>query len=122
MPGRVIYIYGKAPASGLFHIDLIPEYDGHYATDIISLRLGVDIDNNQVSRKCYLHDKLLHEDKDGYSGIQPHRFFAITITVQIYGYEISIGGYATYNYRVPYTKNMRIAVNQDLYLASIEYQ
>ncbi len=116
-------MYGKAPASGIFNIDLVPEYDDKYSGDVITLRLGVNVESYHVSRNSYIHDKWLYEENDGYSGIQPRRFFSIVIIVQTYGYEISIGGYhfATYYHRVPYTKNMQITVSKGVYMEPMEY-
>ena len=122
-PGKIMYIYGKAPVSGSFNIDLIPEYNGAYSTDTIALRLTVDVDNYHVTRNAFKYDQWLYEENDGYSGIQARRFFSITILVQTYSYEISIDGYhfATYSHHVPYTKNMQISIDQDIHLDPIEY-
>lgn len=121
-PGRTIYMYGRAPSSGIFNIDLVPEYDDKYSDEVIALRLGVDVATYHVSRNSFIHGKWLYEENDGYSGIQPRRFFNIIIIVQNYGYEISIGGYhfTTYYHRIPITKNMRISVSEEVYMEPIE--
>jgi hypothetical protein len=115
-PGKVIYIYGKAPASGSFNISLIPQYDGGYSDDVITLKLIVDLDTYHVTRTSFAYGQSLYEENDGYSGILPRRFFSIVITVQLYSYEITINGYhfATYYHRVPYTKNMKISIDREM--------
>ena len=121
-PGTIMYLYGKAPQSGQFNIDLIPRYDGEYTQAAICLRVTVDIDSYHITRNSFAHEKWLYEEVDGYSGIRPRRFFAITILVQVYGYEISIDGYhfATYNHRVPFTEYMKIVVDDHVNLEPIE--
>lgn len=117
-PGRVIYIYGKAPSTGIAEFDLYPQnYEG------INLRLTIDAENYHVLRNSYVHDKWLTAETEGYSGILPGRFFSITIICQMYGFEIAVNGYhfATYYHRIPFYKNMWIGLNHDIYVTPFEY-
>ena len=122
LPGRILFIYGQAPRSGSFTIDLRPVYDDN-SEDVIFLRITVDLDSYHVSRDSFIHGKWLGEEENGYSGILPRRFFVISVLIQTYGYEIAIEGYhfATYYHRIAITKDARIEVSENVPMDPVEF-
>ena len=125
LPGRVVSIYGKAPDSGTFDIDFSPEAGSYGALEnAICLRLSVDIENYHITRNSFAHGDIWFAPEDeGYTGLLPGRFFSITVTVQIYSYEINVNGYhfATYYHRVPYVNSMVVQVDSGVKVDPIEY-
>ncbi len=125
LPGRTINLYGYAPASGKFLIDLIPIYIGLYAGEqAICLRLEVDIDIYHITRNSLAHGTEWFDAEDeGYSGLLAGRFFSLSIIVQMYSYEIVVNGYhfATYQHRIPFTKVMRLQTDSHVRLEPYEY-
>ena len=126
LPGRVIKLYGYAPRSGKFLINIAPEYEkGGYQLDrAIALQLEVDVDTYHIIRRSFAHGTEWSDaETDGYSGLLPGRHFSLSITVQMYSYAIHVNGYhfATYYHRIPITKRMWITVDENINLRPIEY-
>ena len=119
-------MYGYAPKSGSFLVNIVPEYEeGGYVLDqAICLQLEVNIDIYHIIRRSFAHGSQWYAEEDaGYSGLLAGRYFSITITVQMYSYVIHVNGYyfTTYYHRIPITKQMWITADEEVRLEPFEY-
>ena len=126
-PGSITYMFGYAPPSGQFTIDFIPQYEpgsAYVLDDAICLRMVVDMDTYHIIRQSFAHgDEWSVQEDDGYSGLYTGRYFTMAIVAQTYSYEIMVNNYhfATYYYRIPITKSMRVVTDANVRLEPIEY-